>query len=290
MTELSEVLGVLDLEPAGSPGAATARFTARHLDEGHGVVFGGQLLAQTIVAASRIVPGKEVLSAHTVFARGGDPTQPLEVTVETVQSGRAFASVTVTTAQSRGPCTRSLVLLHSPDADLIRHADAAPAAVSADGPPPGETETVNGWWQVQVVGGVDISDPEAVGPAELPVWSRVPGAPDDPVTSQALLAYASDGFLIGTAMRPHPGVGQSMAHVSISTTVVTQTLTFHEPFHTGDWLLLDHRSSYAGRGRSHGSANVFTADGRLVASYRQDNMVRDFPEDRAPAAGQRSRF
>jgi acyl-CoA thioesterase len=288
MTELSEVLGVLELEPAGSPGEGTDRFTARHLDEGHGVVFGGQLLAQTIVAAARTIPGKEVLSAHTVFARGGDPTQPLEVTVETVRSGRAFASVTVTTAQSRGPCTRSLVLLHSPDPDLIRHGDAAPDV----GAPPADdtTETVNGWWQVQVVGDVDISDPEAVGPAELPVWSRMPGAPDDAVTSQALLAYASDGFLIGTAMRPHAGVGQSMAHVSISTTVVAQTLTFHEPFHAGDWLLLDHRSSYAGRGRSHGSANVFTRDGRLVASYSQDNMVRDFPKDRAPAAGERARF
>ena len=95
--------------------------------------------------------------------------------------------------------------------------------------------------------------------------------------NQALLAYASDGFLIATAMRPHEGIGQSMAHVSVATTVLTQTLTFHEPFRAGDWLLLDQRSTYAGRGRSHGAADVFTADGRLVASFTQDNMVRDIP-------------
>ena len=43
------------------------------------------------------------------------------------------------------------------------------------------------------------------------MWSRVPDAPKDPTISQALLAYASDGFLIATAMRPHEGIGQSMA-------------------------------------------------------------------------------
>ena len=145
------------------------------------------------------------------------------------------------------------------------------------------------WWDMRIVDDVDISDPELVGPAELDVWSRFPGAPADLTTSQALLAYASDGFLIATAMRPHAGVGQALAHVSISTTVLSQTLTFHEPFDAGEWLLLGHESPYAGRGRGYGRADVFTQDGRLVASYVQENMIRDFPEGQAPAAGQRSK-
>src|ERR1700685_3171711 len=102
--------------------------------------------------------------------------------------------------------------------------------------------------------------------------------------SQALLAYASDGFLIGTAMRPHLGVGQALAHVSISTSVITHTLSFHEPFDPGQWLLLSQESQYAGRGRSYGRGTVFTEDGRLVASFVQENMIRDFPQGRAPAA------
>jgi acyl-CoA thioesterase II len=89
-----------------------------------------------------------------------------------------------------------------------------------------------------------------------------------------LLGYASDGFLIGTAMRPHPGIGQALAHVSISTSVITQTLTFHEDFDVGGWLLLAHRSPQAGHGRSFGRADVFSAEGRLVASYSQENMIR----------------
>ena len=129
-------------------------------------------------------------------------------------------------------------------------------------------------WEVRVVGGVDVGDPDAVGPAELDVWSRFAGAPDDATTDQALVAFATDGFLIGTAMRPHAGVGQAQAHVTISTGVISHTLTFHEPCAASEWLLLSHRSPYAGRGRSYGRADVFRADGQLVASFVQDGMIR----------------
>ena len=68
--------------------------------------------------------------------------------------------------------------------------------------------------------------------------TRFPGAPDDVLTAQAVLSFASDGFLIGTAMRPHAGVGQSQAHWELATGVVSHTITFHEPFPADDWLLL----------------------------------------------------
>ncbi len=113
------------------------------------------------------------------------------------------------------------------------------------------------------------------------MWTRFVGAPDDPATDQALLAFATDGFLIATAMRPHAGVGQAQAHVTVSTGVISHTLTFHEPAAAGDWLLLSHHSAYAGRGRSYGAANVFRSDGALVASFVQDGMIR--PLEAAPA-------
>jgi acyl-CoA thioesterase II len=128
------------------------------------------------------------------------------------------------------------------------------------------------------VGDVDINDPEAVGPAELDVWTRFPGAPSDPGTSQALLSFATDGFLIGTAMRPHAGIGQSMSHRTISTSVLSHTITFHEAVSASHWLLLAHRSIYAGRGRSYGRADVFGPDGGLVASFVQDSMIRAMGE------------
>ncbi|GAC1517003.1 MAG: thioesterase family protein [Acidimicrobiales bacterium] len=270
-----DLIEALDLEAAGDH-----RYRAHNTASAGGVVFGGQLLAQSIVAAARTVPDKEVKSIHIVFARGASADEPLDVDVEPMHDGRAFGSATVTIRQGERLCTRALVLAHRPDPDLIRHAAEGPAVGDPTLAPPAAGEGSS--WEVRVVGGVDINDPDAVGPAELNVWSRFAGGPHDHVTSQAMLGYASDGFLIGTAMRPHAGVGQALAHRSISTSVVSHTLTFHEQFDAGRWLLLAQESPYAGRGRSYGRAQVFDEDGRLVASFVQENMVRDQPGGRTP--------
>jgi len=278
-----ELIDALDLDAAGEN-----RFRARNVASTGGVVFGGQLLAQSIVAAARVLPGKEVKSIHMVFARGASDAAPLEIDVDPMHEGRAFGSVTVTVRQGDRLCTRALVLASAGEPDLIRHAPAAPAA--GDPERALRTSSEDGSWQIRVVDGVDISDPDAVGPAELLVWSCFGGGPHDLVTSQAMLGFASDGFLIGTAMRPHPGVGQALAHRSISTSVISHTLTFHEPFDAGRWLLLAHESPYAGRGRSYGRAHVFDQEGTLIASFVQENMIRDYPEGRQPGSGPPAKY
>jgi acyl-CoA thioesterase len=261
---IDALVGALALEPAG-----TDLYRAGNVDAGHGVVFGGQLLAQTVVAGLAGQDGKRVKTVHTVFARGASPDAPVEIAVDRMHAGRTFASSSVTISQGDRLCTRALVLLSADEPDLIRHADAAPAVA-----PPPEDGGGTDDWQVHIAGDVDIADPAAVGPADLDVWTRFRGAPDDPAVDQALLAFATDGFLIATAMRPHEGVGQAQAHVTVSTGVVSHTLTFHEPAAAGEWLLLAHHSPYAGRGRVYGTAGVFRADGSLVASFVQDGMVR----------------
>lgn len=278
-----ELIETLDLEKVGDN-----RYRGLNFGSGEGVVFGGQILAQTIVAASRTSPEKEVKSIHVVFARGASASAPLEIDVEPMHEGRAFGSVTVTVRQGERLCTRALVLLNAPDPDLIRHAEPAPHLGGPEDAKPAVVE--DSAWDLRIAGGVDISDPDAVGPAELFLWSRFGGGPFDLTTSQAMLAFASDGFLIGTAMRPHRGVGQALAHVSISTSVITHTLTFHEPFDAGRWLLLVHESPYAGRGRSYGRAHAFDEDGRLVASYVQENMIRDYPDGQRPPPGGTSKY
>ncbi len=277
MMGMDDLLGALDLEPAGD-----GHFRAGNVVTAGHVIFGGQLLAQTIIAASRQEPGKYVKTLHTIFARGGAVDRGVEVSVDVMHSGRAFASNAVTISQGERLCTRSLVLLSADEPDLIRHADPMPAVGSPDAAAP--AAHLPGAWEIRVVGGLDISDPATVAPPELNVWTRFVGAPDDRLINQALLAFATDGFLIGTAMLPHEGVGQAQAHVTLSTGVVSHTLTFHEPFAASEWLLLRHSSPYAGHGRSYGRADVFTADGALVASFVQDNMIRAIPEGRGPSA------
>jgi acyl-CoA thioesterase len=264
--ELGSFLAAIDLTPAGND-----IWTGTNSAEGHGVIFGGQLLAQTIIAATRSTEGKRVRSVHTLFARGGARDQGVTIEVEPLHDGRSFASASVSVVQGERICCRSLVLLDVADDDLVRHEAPFPEVT----PPPVDAD--DRWWQVAPVGDVDLMDP-GVGPAELAVWIRFPGAPADETTAQALLAYASDGFLIGTAMRPHEGLDQSMAHVSVATTVLTHTISFHERIDAGEWLLLSHESTYAGGGRTYGRASVHTAEGRHIASFVQDSMLRAMPE------------
>ena len=267
MSTIDEFMEALTLEPLGED-----RYRATSLPSEHGIVFGGQLLAQSVMAGLAGQDGKTVKTLHTVFARGAQPDAPLDVTVERMHAGRSVASSTVTISQGDTICTRSLVLLSAEEDDVIRHADE-PRGGSRPEDVAGDVRG-EGVWEIGIVGAVDISDPDLVGPAELDVWVRFAGAPDDPATDQALVAYSTDGFLIGTAMRPHAGVGQAQAHQTLSTGVLSHTLTYHEPCPAGEWHLLQQVSAYAGHGRSYGRGDIFRADGQLAASFVQDAMIR----------------
>ena len=273
---VEDLVGALDLEPTGRTGTgpATSSPTAT----------GSSSAASCSRSPSS--PGWPATRASgprpcTRSSPGGRrPTPRWTSRSRRCTPGRAFASTTVTISQGDRLCTRSLLLLTAEEPDLIRHADPAPAAA----PPPTTAPTAAGEWEVRVVDDVDISDPELTGPPDLDVWTRFPGAPDDPTTDQALLAFATDGFLIGTAMRPHAGVGQSQAHVTLTTGVISHTLTFHEPF-VGAGLAAARPTTARTPvgGRSYGRADVFRADGALVASYVQDAMIRAKDPDRGGA-------
>jgi acyl-CoA thioesterase II len=267
MPTIDAFVDALSLESVGPD-----RYRATNLESGHGVVFGGQLLAQAVMAGLAGQEGKSVKTVHTVFARGASPEAPLDVAVERMHSGRSVASSTVTISQGDTLCTRSLVLLTAEEPDLIRHADA-PRSGSTPADVAGAVRG-EGAWEMGIVGDVDISDPALVGPPELDVWVRFAGAPDDPATDQALVAYSTDGFLIATAMRPHAGVGQAQAHQTLSTGVLSHTLTYHERCPASEWHLLQQRSPYAGHGRSYGVGDIFRSDGQLAVSFVQDAMIR----------------
>jgi acyl-CoA thioesterase-2 len=271
VTELAEVLAALDLNPVDGT------CTAKNLPSPGAVVFGGQMLAQSIVAASRVMPGKSVRSIHSIFARGAAVDTDLSFAIDVMHEGRAMGSVTVTASQGDRLCARSMLLLSAEEPDLVRHEAAMPDVPGPlDSPPTGHEA---GWWETRMVDGVDINDPSLVGPAELFVWSRAAGdVPDDQAIHQALLAYATEGFLIATAMRPHEGLGQSLAHRTISTSVLSHTVTFHDPVRADAWTLLAMESPHASRGRSFGRAQVFDPGGHHIGSFSQENMVRAAPE------------
>lgn len=240
------------------------------------VVFGGQLLAQMIMVAARQNDDQHVKTISAVFARAARIDAPTEVDVETINAGRTFSSYTLSVRQGDRLCTRAQVLTTVDEPDLIAHqpdrpelsppADDAPRRVGGLAFPGAE---------YVIVDDIDVNDSTAdPRPPILDMWYRSVDTPTERAIDQAVLAWATDGFLIGTAMLPHAGVGQDKAHVSINTGVVGHTLTFHRPFSLSDWALIRHEALVACGGRSYGRCNVFDPTGSLVASYVQDSMIR----------------
>jgi len=274
MTATADIVSGLHCEQDGD-----GRYLFPHIPPGErGVVFGGQLLAQLAVAVARNDTSgtKSLKSAHGLFARAVLVDEEASVTVDVLHSGRAFASASATMWQRGRECAKALVLLHASDSDLIRHAAEAPDVGSPEAAIPWGDPTAGR--EVRTVDGVDILDADTTGPAEVQAWVRVPGATDDLTLNQGLLTHATASFLIGAAMRPHSGVGQSIAHRDISTGILGHTISFHEDVDLRDWILLVNESPYAGRGRSFGRGQAFTLTGQLVASFSQEAMIRHFPE------------
>lgn len=267
--ELSELVDVLHLDRV-----AERSFLGRHLTAAGGgrVVFGGQLLAQTVMAASAAVPDKAVKSLHAVFLKGADLQEPVEISVDVLRAGSAFASTSVSVRQGGTRCVEALVLLDVAGEELARHASPMPPVVGPELATP--LHGPGGVEEVRVVGGVDLGDRAATGPAELRLWTRFAGAPDEEPIGRALLAYASEPFFFGTALRPHDGFSQAMAYRELFPAVVTHTVTYHDSWPPSSWLLHDLAVPHLGRGRIFGSSSVFASDGRLVASVTQENQLR----------------
>lgn len=239
------------------------------------VVFGGQLLGQMILAATAALPGKQVKSLHAIFTRAGSVASPVELDVATQHNGRALGTLSVTARQGERLLAPGLALMDVGEPDVIRHQPEMPGVPDADEVPPAQMMIEEGT-ELRIVGNVDIRTSAVTGPAELQVWGRFDTRSTDQAIHQALLSWWTDPFLIGSAMRPHEGFGQGQAHETISTGVLTHTLTFHEEIDASQWHLFVNDSVYAGHGRTYGTGNVFSRDGRLVASFAQENMIRRF--------------
>ncbi|HEX6394804.1 MAG TPA: acyl-CoA thioesterase domain-containing protein [Acidimicrobiales bacterium] len=269
----SKILAAFDLENVGD-----SRFRGASVgDERRPAVFGGQIMGQMIVAASLAHPEKTVRSLHLIFARAGTTELPVDIELRTLHSGRAFASTSAMASQGDRHLSQGLLLLDSTEPDVIRHQQPqAPGASPDDAPPVDQPEA---GVEMRLVDGVDLMATDVTGPAEVNVWVRFSDVPDVVALHQALLSWYTDGFLIAAAMRPHEGIGQSQAHQTLSTGVIAHTLTFHEPFRADDWLLITNTSLYAGRGRTYGEGHVFAEDGRLVASFVQESMIRRFRDE-----------
>ncbi len=249
-------------------------------------VFGGQVAAQAVVAATRSVEGQFVLhSLHSYFLRPGDPSVPIVYDVERIRDGRSFATRRVSARQHGRPIYYMTANFQIPEPGL-EHQDRMPDVV-----PPEEgmplidlvrsrgSEAAEHWereWSALDVRHVGISghglpdDPDH--PARARLWIRVDGTlADDPTVQSAAFTYASDLTLLGAALVPH---GVDIASPRLQPASLDHTIWFHRPFRADDWWLYDQFSPFAGGARGLALARVFTRSGELVATVAQEGLIR----------------
>ncbi|MGO8862639.1 MAG: acyl-CoA thioesterase [Acidimicrobiales bacterium] len=243
--------------------------------EGRDIVFSGQILAQMIMASNAALESeKEVKSIHAIFARAGRYSEgPVELIVDPMHAGRAWASSSVTAEQGDRLLSRGLVLFSAVEPDLVRSSPRMPDVPAPEDCPAAEYGVVFPDTEVRTIDAPSVG-PEG-GSATIRFWARGTSSYDSAAANQAIVAWGQPGFIIGAALRPHSDVVDVReAHRTISTGVISHTAHFHEPADVGDWLLYTNEAAYAGHGRVFGTGSVFTRAGELVSTFAQDSMAR----------------
>jgi acyl-CoA thioesterase len=263
---------VFDVEPVGEH-----RYHGEHDAGDRAVIDGSQVLAQSIVAATKSCPTKVVRSAHALFVSAVDAAAPIELAVEVVREGRTVASARVVGSQGGRTKVDTLVRLDVAQPDVVRRSAPLPDTTPPDGAIPLPMPLAGR--EIRLVDVADPNDPDHVGPPVLDAWLRYddPPARDDLV--RALLAHFTGHLSISTSLLPHPGLGTALSHKALSTGVMSIDVAFHDPVSAAGWLLYRHESTSVGAGMSYVRGQIFGGDGALVASFTQEGLIRSFVPD-----------
>ena len=283
-TTAEELVELLDLETID-----LNLFRGRQPDTGMQRVFGGQVAAQALVAATRTAPAEmPVHSLHSYFLRPGDPNVPIVYDVEPIRDGRSFATRRVL-ARQHGRPIYALTSNFQVVEDGWEHQDPMPDVPSPEDAfdvvaamrksnPEATSEWDREWAALDLRFASDPRDDAEKGLARARYWIKV-GArlPDDPLVHQAALTYASDLTLIRVTLIPHGN--RTPNHRDVQAASLDHTVWFHRPFRADEWLLYDQESPNASGARGLAIGRLFAEDGRLVATVAQEGLIRPRPEN-----------
>ena len=279
---LRQLLDILDLEQLEH-----RLFRGRSHHTAWGRVFGGQVLAQALMASALTVPDdRRVHSMHGYFILGGDIELPIVYDVDRIRDGRSFTTRRSIAIQKGEAIFNSAASFHVAEEGVIAHQidmpdvpapetlltmpqlaeryrDKAPALAASLGR---ELPI-----EVRPVDQFDLLSPEAY-PPRYRLWIKAAGQlPDSQRIHNAVLAYASDYHLLTTSVLPHL---RDVSFPEVMLTSLDHAMWFHQDVRADEWLLVDIDSPFAGSGRGFTRANIFDQAGQLVCSVVQEGLVR----------------
>ena len=251
--------------------------------------FGGQVIAQSLMAATRTVDQNRAMhSLHGYFILPGDPEAPIVYEVDRIRDGGSFTTRRVVAVQ-HGKAIFSLSASFQVAEDGFDHFVPPPEA-------PEPEKLLDAAQLMRMAGRTDEQverfvdriapiefrpiDPMAHAPLKpgevrsprQALWIRVNSRlPDDPVVHRAALAFLSDMTLLGTSVVAH---GRNLADPEIQAASLDHALWLHRPFRADEWLLYAQDSPSASGARGFNRGLLYSRERKLVASVAQEGLIR----------------
>ncbi len=249
-------------------------------------VFGGQVLAQSIMAASLTIgDDRHIHSMHGYFLRAGDALEPIEFGVENLRDGRSFSARRVHAYQNGRILLSMMASFQDWDAGLD-HQDPMPANIpdpetlpstadllgKIDHPAARFSSTQRPFDIRHVTEPIYLPNESRPLEPENTLWMKTfsPLAGGEAV-HRAALAYASDYTLLEPVLRRH-GLDWSTRGMSIAS--LDHSMWFHRPVRADEWLLYVQHSPSASGARGLSAGRIYNQAGALVASVGQEGMIR----------------
>lgn len=283
---VAQLRAILSLDPAGDDVFRTATYSETG-GMGYGRVFGGQVIAQALLAATATVPpDRHAHSLHAYFLRMGAEGERIDYAVSREYDGGAYSNRRIVADQGARRLLTMSASFHRREQGL-RHRDAMPDVPAPERVIPDselrlansdlfipEHRAVLGMARPVELRTVELA--EVIHGAARPplghVWMRtVAPLGDDQALHRAVLAYMTDMVMLPTAMLPH---GVSGMRGEVQEASLDHAVWFHSDVRADDWLLVQTRSGWADNGRAHITARVFSRAGEMVASVAQEGTIR----------------
>lgn len=279
------LLKLLDLSEAEGARTDEEIFVGISEPQPHGRVFGGQVLAQSILAAVRTVSSdREIHSMHGYFLRPGDANEPITFGVQRLRDGRSF-SARRTHAYQNGVPILSMIASFQAPAPGLDHQEPFPEGIPDPESLP-STADLLGEFDHPIAQQWAFQRPFDIRHVQSPlyitaegehtptnsVWMKAKGPlPDNPDLHRAALAYASDYTLLEPILRAH---GIAWISPGMKFASLDHAMWWHRPFRADEWLLYVQNSPSASGARGLGVGRVFSRSGELVATIAQEGMMR----------------
>lgn len=280
---IASLLDILDLEESEARTTEDI-FTGASHPMPNGRVYGGQVLAQSLIAAERTLPeGRSVHSMHGYFLRPGDATQGITFAVDRIHDGRSFSTRRSQAYQSGVPIFSMIASFQDEDPGL-EHAAPLPGDFPAPEDVPSDDELIGTAHSVtsrllrerpvdiRHVSGPLFLKVEGEHVAHQAVWMRMRAAmPDDPRLHRAALAYLSDMTIQESILRRH---GVTWQTPGLKVASLDHAMWWHRFGRVDEWLLYLQESPNARGGRGLTQGRIYSREGDLLASVAQEVMVR----------------